>query len=151
MRRKEREIKIKEEMESIIRRSSVCRLAMIDGNHPYIIPLCFGYTEDTLFFHSAPEGKKIDILKINNSVCVEFDTDQEFIKNETACKWGLKYTSVLAFGKASFIENPDEKRKALDVIMSHYSDAFFSYSSKDLEKIVVIKVVIHEMTGKRSA
>jgi hypothetical protein len=151
MRRKEKEIQSNEEMESIMERSAFCRMAMVDENNPYVVPLCFGYDQGMLFFHSAPDGKKIDVLKKNNSVCVEFDTDHEFIKDENACRWGLKYSSVIARGKAFIVKDPQEKKRGLDVIMRHYSNAFYSYSPKDLERIVVIKVIIQDMTGKRSA
>ena len=56
MRRKEKEITDKTAMESIILKSSVCRLALSEENRPYIVPLCFGYEDDTLYFHSAREG-----------------------------------------------------------------------------------------------
>jgi nitroimidazol reductase NimA-like FMN-containing flavoprotein (pyridoxamine 5'-phosphate oxidase superfamily) len=48
MRRKEKEITDKTAMESIILRSSVCRLALSEENRPYIVALSFGYTDDTL-------------------------------------------------------------------------------------------------------
>ena len=86
MRRKEQEITDKEEMEAIIRKSLVCRLAMADEGTPYIVPLCFGYQDNTLYFHSARKGKKLDILKKNNRVSFEFDTDTEIQKDKEACK-----------------------------------------------------------------
>ena len=150
MRRKEKEITGKSEMESIVRKSLVCRLGMVDEGLPYIVPLCFGYDKDTLFFHSAKEGRKIEILKQNNQVCFEFDIAPEVQPGKTACAWGMKYRSVIGFGKASFIEDQQERRKALDVIMGQYADGDFEYSEKSFEKALVIKVEISSMTGKKS-
>ena len=59
LRRKEKEIIDKSEIESIIRKSLVCRLGIVDEGLPYIVPLCFGYDKGALFFHSAKEGRKI--------------------------------------------------------------------------------------------
>ena len=150
MRRKEKEITGKSEMESIVRKSLVCRLGMVDEGLPYIVPLCFGYDKDTLFFHSAKEGRKIEILKQNNQVCLEFDIASEVQPGKAACAWGMKYRSVIGFGKALFIEDPEERRKALDVIMRQYADGDFEYSEKSFEKALVIKVEIESMTGKKS-
>lgn len=75
MRRTDREIANRKEIEDILRRSTVCRLAMIDAGRPYLVPLCFGYDAGILYFHSAPVGKKIDLLKKNRNVCFEFDAD----------------------------------------------------------------------------
>jgi hypothetical protein len=87
MRKKEPEIKTHEEIESIIQKSIVCRLGLSEDNLPNIVPLCFGYQDHTLYFHTAREGKKIDIFRKNNQVCFEFDIDQELVKADQACKF----------------------------------------------------------------
>jgi nitroimidazol reductase NimA-like FMN-containing flavoprotein (pyridoxamine 5'-phosphate oxidase superfamily) len=151
LRRKEKEITDKSEIESIIRKSLVCRLGIVDEGLPYIVPLCFGYDKGALFFHSAKEGRKIEILKKNNQVCFEFDITPEVQPGgRTACAWGMKYRSVIGFGKALFIKDPEERHKALDVIMRQYADGDFEYSEKSFEKALVIKVEIESMTGKKS-
>ena len=151
MRRSEKEITDKLAIEKIINASLVCRLALSDGNQQYIVPLCFGYQDRTLYFHSALEGKKIDILKKNKRTCFEFDVNSEIIKAEKACKWGMKYQSVIGFGKAVLVENIAEKKKALNIIMNHYSDRDFQFTDKAIKKIAVIKIEIEGMTGKHSS
>ena len=150
MRRREKEIIDKSEIESIIRKSMVCRLGLADNGTPYVVPLCFGYDNGALFFHSAKEGRKIEILKQNNQVCLEFDIASEVQPGKAACAWGMKYRSVIGFGKASFIQEREERRKALDIIMGQYADGDFEYSEKSFEKALVIKVEISSMTGKKS-
>ena len=150
MRRKERAVEELISIEAIIRKSLVCRLALSDNDRPYIIPLCFGYRNHTLYFHSAPEGKKLEILRNNNNVCFEFDIDHQVVQDEKACKWSMKYRSVVGFGKASLVEDLDEKKKGLDAIMAHYSDRSFDYLPAAVEKTIVIKVEIEAMTGKQS-
>lgn len=149
MRRKEREIESREEIEVIIGKALVCRLGMADENGPYIVPLSFGYTGDSLYFHSAKEGRKIDILRKNNRVCFEMDAAGEMVKGERACDWGMKYKSVIGFGKAAFIEDAELKKAALDAIMAHYGTGPFEYDEKKLGRTAVIKVEIESMTGKK--
>ena len=150
MRRKEKEITDKIALESIIIRSSVCRLAMSEENRPYIVPLSFGYKDDTLYFHSALEGRKLDILRKNNNVCFEFDIDHEIVEADDACEWTMKFQSVIGVGKGSIIEDFESKRKALNIIMQHYSRNSYEYPDKTVKKIVIIKVEIEHMTGKKS-
>ncbi len=151
MRRKKQEITDKKEIEAIIRRSLVCRLALADEGIPYIVPLCFGYQDNTLYFHSAREGKKLDILKKNNKVCFEFDIDTEIQQTKDVCNWGIQYKSVIGFGKASFIEDPETKKKALDILMGQYAEGTFQFPDATVKKAAVIKVAITSMTGKRSS
>ncbi len=150
MGRKDKEIKDKEVIESIIKRATVCRIGLCENNVPYIVPLVFGYKDNCLYFHSAPEGRKIDTIKRNNNVCFELDVDCELVKSETACSWDMKYYSVIGFGKAFFVDDPEEKRKALNIIMEHYSGNPHEYPTNEINKVAIIKVKIDSMTGKKS-
>jgi len=150
MRRKEKEITEETAIEAIIQKSLVCRLALSDGNFPYIVPLCFGYRDKVLYFHGSLKGKKIDIIRKNQNICFEFDINTEIVKAEDACHWSMKYKSVIGFGKAVLLEDLDEKRKALNIIMSQYSDRTFQFNDATLKGTVVIKVEIESMTGKQS-
>ena len=150
MRRADREIANRKEVEDILRRSPVCRLALIDGGRPYLVPLCFGYEAGMLYFHSAPVGKKIDLLKRNRNVCFEFDADTIVVPADTPCGWTMRYQSVIGYGIADFVEDPDEKRAALDIIMRQYAEGTHKYSDETLRKTAVIKVEIQGLSGKKS-
>jgi hypothetical protein len=149
MRKKEKEIRDNAEIESILNRAEVCRLGLSDNNTPYIVPLNFGYKDNCIYFHSFPEGKKIDILKKNNKVCFEIDIDCKLVKSENPCDWGMKYRSVIVFGKASFVQDVQEKKQALDTIMSHYSDNTYEYPENVINALAVVKVRIESITGKK--
>lgn len=149
--RNDKEIKDKGLIKNIIEKAKVCRIAMALNNFPYIIPVIFGYENNFLYVHSAPVGKKIDILKQNNNICFEMDIDYEIIKSDIPCKWSMNYYSIIGYGKASFIDNFQEKINALNIIMKHYSSSnSYTYSEKIVNNMVVIKIEIEKITGKKS-
>lgn len=150
MRRSEREIRDRGAIESILERATVCRVAFSHDNLPYIVPLNFGYADNCLYFHSAPEGKKIEIIKQNSSVCFEVDVDVELVEGGKACDWTVRYRSVVGFGKAFLVDDPKEKRRALDIIVGHYSDKSYEYPDEEINNVAVVKVEIESMTGKQS-
>jgi len=154
MRRKDKEIVDEKVMISIIEKAIVCRVAMCWRDEPYIIPTNYGYQDNYIYLHSAREGRKLDILRNNNKVCIEFDTDVELVQSQKACKTSMKYKSVLIFGKAVILKDVVEKKSALDIIMHHYyyhtSSSVFHYPEDALEKIIIIKVKVENMTGKKS-
>jgi nitroimidazol reductase NimA-like FMN-containing flavoprotein (pyridoxamine 5'-phosphate oxidase superfamily) len=150
MRRKDKEITDRNTIESIILKSQVCRLAMVDEAGPYIVPLCFGFTNNTLYFHSAVEGKKLGLLRKNPRVCFELDCDTEVRTGEKACDFSMRYKSVIGFGNAAFIEATAAKREALDIIMNHYAEGAFDFPDTSVNRISVFKVEIDTMTGKTS-
>ena len=150
MRRKDKAIVELAEIELILRTALVCRLGLTDGKRPYIVPLSFGFKNNTLYFHSAPEGKKIQMLRKNSEVCFELDLDHEVMADEEACKWGMKYRSVIGFGKASIVEDIREKKEGLNAILEHYSGRTYDYPEAAVNGTLVIKVEIESMTGKKS-
>jgi len=150
MRRKDKEITDRDVIDSIILNSRVCRLAMVDGDCPYVVPLSFGYSNNTLYFHSAPEGKKIRCIENNCNVCVEFDIDAKPIPADTACKWSMRYRSAVAVGRAHLVHNPMEKHKALTVIAQHYGHQRDDVSPAAVKSLSIIKVTIDSVTGKIS-
>ncbi|CAB5117724.1 Pyridoxamine 5'-phosphate oxidase-related, FMN-binding [Olavius algarvensis associated proteobacterium Delta 3] len=150
MRRKDKEITDPAVIESIIRQSIVCRLAMCDGDTLYIVPLSFGYQNRALYFHSATEGKKMDILRRNPKVCFEVDLGPAVKKAEQPCRWGMTFRSVIGTGTVHFLESPAEKRRALEILMGHYANARFEIPDSKLDSITVFRVDVKEMTGKQS-
>ena len=151
MRRKEKEVSDPEAVESIVKRAQVCRIAFSQDDVPYIVPMIFGYKDSAVYLHSVPEGKKIDILKANPNVCFEVDVDQELVKADTACDWGMRYRSVIGFGKARIIEDTEDMKKALDIIMEHYSPGETDeYPSSMLEHMTVIRIDLHTVSIKHS-
>ena len=151
MRRKDKEIKNKIEIETIIKRAQVCRIGLSDDNMPYIIPVNYGFRNNCLYIHSASEGKKIDIIKKNNNICFEIDLDHELSISDVQCASSMKYRSVIGFGKAMIIENLQEKQEALNIILDHYSPkSIANYNEKLIKKLSVIKIIIEKMTGKKS-
>jgi nitroimidazol reductase NimA-like FMN-containing flavoprotein (pyridoxamine 5'-phosphate oxidase superfamily) len=150
MRRKEKEISERSSMNAILKKATVCRLAMVNGDKPYVVPLCFGFQDGVLYFHSASKGQKIDCIRNNPNVCFEFDLIGKPKESEDPCSWGMTYQSIIGFGKAAFVEDSDEKHKALNLIMAQYSDQQFQFPQNKVKAMAIIKVEIESMTGKQS-
>jgi nitroimidazol reductase NimA-like FMN-containing flavoprotein (pyridoxamine 5'-phosphate oxidase superfamily) len=150
VRRKDKEITDRVQIDEIIRRSAVIRLALVDNGTPYIVPMCFGYDGSTFYLHSAKEGRKIEVLRRNPRVCFELDTDCELKESEKPCSFSMKYRSVVGYGTVSFVEEKAAKARALNLIMNQYAAGEFSIPEEPLEKIEIIAVHDIEMTGKKS-
>jgi hypothetical protein len=148
MHRNEREITDKKDIDDIIRRCRVCHLAMCDEGQPYVVPLNFGYDGGFLYFHAAPEGRKIDIIKRNNRVGFEFDILHDIVTAEQACKWGAKYESVMGSGTAEIVYDLEAKKEALQLIMRQYGNGTWDFKEEILKKTLVLRVRILEISGK---
>jgi nitroimidazol reductase NimA-like FMN-containing flavoprotein (pyridoxamine 5'-phosphate oxidase superfamily) len=155
MRRKDKEITDIGDKIEIIKKCKVCRIGLSENNKPYIVPLNYGWDFEndllTLFFHSAKEGKKIDIMKINDNACFEIDCDRGLIKKgEKVCNYGYAFKSIIGFGKMVILENADEKINGLNKIIKHQTEmeTVHSFTEDELKNVCVYKMVVEEFTGK---
>lgn len=154
MRNKEKEISDIREIESIISCADVCRIALANDNIPYIVTMNFGYSggnNPQLFFHCATEGRKLEMIGKNNYVCFEMDTDHEIYTGNKSCEGRVKYSSVVGYGYIFIVQDEDEKRKGLDLLIDHYrEEEEHIYDVKVFERTSVLRLDIKEMTGKKS-
>ncbi|WP_407313061.1 pyridoxamine 5'-phosphate oxidase family protein [Desulfosporosinus sp. SB140] len=150
MRREDKEITEQYALDEIMKKAQVCRLAVSYRDMPYIIPMSFGYAERVLYFHSAPEGLKLLILRENPQACFEVEVDTQVLPGKLGCDWTMRYQSVIGFGEVQFIEDFQEKRQAIQIIMQQYTDQEVLYNDEALSKVTLFKLNINTMTGKRS-
>lgn len=144
------EISEREAQLDVIRRSQVCHLGMVDEGLPYVLPFNFGFEDPYIYLHSSFVGRKIETLKKNNNVCLSFSLDYDLFKqNEAvACSWSMKYRSVMVFGKVFFVDDINEKRKAMDSVMKQFSTESFTYSDAAINHVCVMRVEIDKITGR---
>ncbi len=152
MRRKDDQIEARAEIMAILNKADVCRIAMSDDNVPYIVTMNFGFGKNgltSLYFHSACEGKKINILKKSNLVCFQADIEHEFFLHGVACGCSMKYKSVVGMGRICFVTDLSEKLEALQAIMTHYTKKTgHIFKEEMVERTTVMRLDIEEISGK---
>ncbi|MBP1047323.1 pyridoxamine 5'-phosphate oxidase family protein [Enterococcus sp. BWM-S5] len=155
MRRKDREILDLEKIKEIVEACHVVRLAMFDEPFPYIVPVNFGYhwQEEalTLYIHGARQGKKVRLLENNPMVAVEMDCNHELIEAGTVAeKYSYAYQSLIGFGEAFIIQELEEKKQALQLLMDHEvkHTAYNFPPDKMIAATGIIKIVLSSYSCK---
>jgi hypothetical protein len=149
MRRKQREITDRDEIDAILRSSKVMYLGLADQDIPFVVPVFFAYDGTSVYFHSASAGTKIEILKRNPKACFVVSVDQGVIESDKACDFEAKHRTVIGFGNAHFIEDDVEKISVLDRIVALFSDQHFEYPKSNLHHTTVIRIDILSLKGKK--
>ncbi|ONI43037.1 MFS transporter [Candidatus Epulonipiscium fishelsonii] len=153
MRRKDREVTDIKEIFKIIDECVCCRIGFYDKDEVYIVPMNFGYSvcdnSTILYFHSAKEGRKITLIKKNENVGFEMDTDYKLNVGETACSTSAKFKSIIGNGVISFVNNKIEKEFALKKIMYQSTKKDdWAFDEDMLESVCIFKIVINKLTCK---
>lgn len=153
MRRSDREITDLKEIVEIMRKCDVCRLALNDDGYPYILPLNFGaeYKDDkiTLYFHSALEGHKVDLIEKDNRASFEMDCGHalQYFEDKGYCTYA--YESVIGRGHITILDE-SEKLDALKKLMKQYHpDKEAGFSTAAIPRTLVYKLEVEAITGKR--
>ena len=154
MRQKNREITDFNEKIEVMKKCDVCRLALNDDGYPYIIPLNFGMSVEgkkvTLYFHSALEGYKVDLMKRDNRASFEMDCNHllQYFEDKGYCT--MSYESIIGKGKIRIL-NPDEKMNALRKLMAQYhnGDENKYFNPATVERTLVYALDVEEIAGKR--
>ena len=149
----EREITDINEIEDILRSARVCRIALIDGAYPYIVPMCFGYNltggKLEIYFRCEEKGKKMDLIKANTNAAFEIDKLHEIVKTDSACGFAANYHSITGTGTIENITGVD-KITGLNLLMKKYFGGTpeSKYSEQALNSYAILKFKAGEFCCK---
>jgi nitroimidazol reductase NimA-like FMN-containing flavoprotein (pyridoxamine 5'-phosphate oxidase superfamily) len=152
MRKGKKEIRDKAVIIGLLDACHVGRLGTIGADgYPMIKPLNFAYHDNRIYFHTAKAGEKVEDIRRDPRVCFEVDLPISYIKAENQpCEAKYLYQSVIIRGRASFVENEEERLFALTRLMNKYQPegGYGDYLKEKLAITGVVRIDIEEMTGK---
>ena len=141
-----------EQIRHILDTAKVLHLGLAVDNEPYVVPMNYGYTmEDgklTLYLHSAVQGKKLDMIRANPKVFFSMDCDRMPFEGRVPCQYGLAYSSVMGRGTAHIVEDVEEKKKAMSILMKTQTGKDFSFEDRLVSIVAVIRIDVAEYTAK---
>lgn len=145
----EREITDINEIEEVLRSARIARIALFDGEYPYIIPMCFGYdlTGGTLeiYFRCDEKGRKMELIRANSRAAFEIDHLLSIEKNDSVCGFSANYHSIMATGTIESITGI-EKITGLNLLMKKYLGGTpeSKYPEQMLNSFAVLKFTANE-------
>ncbi len=150
--RREREVKDINEIIRILDTAKVVHVGMCVDNEPYVVPMNYGYSMDdgklTVYLHGALTGKKIDMMRQNPHVHFEMDCEIVPFEGDVACRYGISYSSVMGRGTAEIVEDVEQKKQALSMLMKTQTGKDFIFEDKMTAFVSVIKITASEFTAK---
>jgi nitroimidazol reductase NimA-like FMN-containing flavoprotein (pyridoxamine 5'-phosphate oxidase superfamily) len=146
------------EMEEVLKRTEIGRIALCDGSVPYMVPLNFIYHEGKIAFHCSLEGKKLNLIAKNPNCCFEVDEFMGKVSDHYATRCHLDYDSVLAFGKARIERNEEERIRLLQLFGEKYDERYRRPvpdgglkigKNKPIDNCYCVVIDVEELTGRR--
>jgi nitroimidazol reductase NimA-like FMN-containing flavoprotein (pyridoxamine 5'-phosphate oxidase superfamily) len=144
-------IESREEMEAILRETAFGFLGMALDGKPYVVPLNHAYVEGRILFHCAPKGKKLDYLSSNPNVCytVARQPGAELRRHKEGDPCHMDCESVVCYGTARAVEDPEERQSVLNAFNRHYRPDAADITLREVEGCAAVEIKVEEMTGRR--
>ena len=122
------------------------------SGYPYLTPLNYVYYQGKIYFHCAPEGRKLDNLAANKRVCFEVSRIDRKVFAPLPCKCSTRYTSALVFGTAGVVADPERKREVLNALTETYAEGrpFPPVEAESASRCTVVEISIDSIHGKRN-
>lgn len=152
MTKRERQITDENQIKAILDSAGVLHLGLSVNDEPYVVPMNYGYTMENgklvLYLHSALRGKKLDMLRANPRVFFEMDCDRVPFEGKLPCQYGLAYSSVMGRGTARIVEDVEEKKQAMTILMKTQTQKDFTFEDRLVSIVAVIRIDVAEYTAK---
>ena len=141
-----------EQIRHILDTAKVLYLGLSVNDDPYVIPMNYGYRLEegklTLYLHSAVKGRKLDIMTANPRVSFALDCDRKPFEGRVPCQYGLVYSSVAGKGTATIVEDVEEKKQAMSLLMKTQTGKDFTFEDRLVTIVSVIRIDVDEFTAK---
>ena len=141
-----------EQILHILDTAKVLHLGLSVGDEPYVVPMNYGYVMEegklTLYLHSAVKGRKLDMMKANPKVFFSIDCDRMPFEGRVPCQYGLVYSSIMGRGTATTVEDVEEKKQAMTLLMKTQTGKDFTFEDRLVTIVSVIRIDVSEFTAK---
>lgn len=148
----DREITDAHELKTILSRCKYAVVAMCRDNEPYIVTLSCGYdkNKDTLYFHSAAAGLKLEMIRSNPRVCATVIEDYGYQEGNCA----HSYRSIVLYGEMTAVADVSEKEHGMRCLLRQLEQnpdtlaEKYLRSKKFQHNTAILKLTIRSKRGK---
>ena len=120
-----------------------------DGGYPYAVPLNYVYADGRIYFHCAKTGHKIDAIRASDKVSFTVIASDEVDAENLA----TRYRSVIVFGRAKILEDPEEVRRAVVTLGLKYNPDRLKVEREidaEMPALCCVEITPEHITGKEA-
>ncbi|MDJ0771985.1 MAG: pyridoxamine 5'-phosphate oxidase family protein [Mastigocoleus sp. MO_167.B18] len=136
----------------ILDEALICHVGFIANNQPFVIPTAFGRVGDKIYIHGSPASRMLRSLSQGIEVCVTVTLLDGLVLARSAFHLSMNYRSVVIFGTAEIVKDPEEKLQALEAfteqIISGRWGEVRSPNRGELQGTLVLSLPLNEASAK---
>jgi nitroimidazol reductase NimA-like FMN-containing flavoprotein (pyridoxamine 5'-phosphate oxidase superfamily) len=130
----------------------LCHVGFVADGQPFVIPTSYGRKDASLYIHGSAASRMLRQMKDGVPVCVTVTLLDGFVLARSIFNHSMNYRSVVVLGKATLVEDAEEKIEALQLLSEHslpgrWADAR-QPNERELKATSVLRVPIEEFSAK---
>jgi len=142
----------RETINAILDEALVCHVGFVVDAQPYVIPTGCARIRDDLYIHGSSASRMLRNLATGVDVCVTITLIDGLVLARSAFHHSINYRSVVILGKASLVEDADEKYRVLEAFTEHMIPGRWAEvrwpTELELKATSVLKLPIAEASAK---
>jgi nitroimidazol reductase NimA-like FMN-containing flavoprotein (pyridoxamine 5'-phosphate oxidase superfamily) len=103
----------------ILDEALVCHIGFVNDGQPLVLPMGYARSGDTLYVHGSASNYLLNSIRTGAAVCVTVTLVDGLVLARSAFHHSINYRSVVLFGTARIVTDPDEKMQSLRLISEH--------------------------------
>lgn len=142
----------REDMYRILDEGFLCHAGFVVDGQPFVIPTSYGRKDASLYIHGSAASRMLRQLKGGVPVCITVTLLDGLVLARSVFNHSMNYRSVVILGKATLVDDPEEKLSALRILSEHILPGRWDDSrqpnERELKATSVLRVPIEEFSAK---
>jgi uncharacterized protein len=130
----------------------LCHAGFVVDGQPFVIPTSYGRKDASLYIHGSAASRMLRQLKDGVPVCITVTLLEGLVLARSIFNHSMNYRSVVILGKATLVDDPEEKLEALRILSEHILPGRWADSrppnERELKATSVLRVAIEEFSAK---
>jgi len=130
----------------------LCHVGFVTDGQPFVIPTSYGRKDASLFIHGSAASRMLRNMKNGVPVCVTVTLLEGLVLARSIFNHSMNYRSVVVLGKATLVDDPQEKLEALRLLSEHILPGRWDDSrqpnASELKQTSVLRLPIEEFSAK---
>ena len=110
----------RETVYGILDEGFICHVGFAAEGQPFVIPTGYARDGDKLYIHGSQASRMLRTLSAGIDVCLTVTIVDGLVLARSAFHHSMNYRSVVVFGRATLVEDREEKLAALLALSEHF-------------------------------
>ncbi len=139
-------------IDAILDEGLVCHVGFVADDAPVVVPTLYARVGDAIFLHGSPVSRMLTRIATGVELCLTVTLLDGLVLARSVFDHSVNYRSVMVFGRAHVVADPEQKMAALEALTEHVTPGRWGDARlpnvRELEATTVLALPLEEASAK---